>query len=225
MSSLNYSGAPERQRFSSSTKTGNIMKSKLFTASLLASAIFVGLGLAPAMAQNTNTPAIDQAQQNISARIEQGMASGHITPSEARELFRRDREIQIREDRFKSNGRATPQERQQLRAELDSLSADVERMMANRDVVTQRGNTNTNGIDNRQDDISDRIEEGISSGEITRREARMLRSQQRDIARHEASFKRDGVVTRQERRQLRNELSMLRDEVERMTDNDRRERR
>lgn len=201
------------------------MKSKLFTASLLASAIFVGLGASPAMAQNTNTPAIDQAQQNISARIEQGMASGHITPSEARELFRRDREIQIREDRFKSNGRATPQERQQLRAELDSLAADVERMMANRDVVTQRGNTNTNGIDNRQDDISDRIEEGISSGEITRREARMLHSQQRDIARHEASFKRDGVVTQQERRQLRNELAMLRDEVERMTDNDRRERR
>jgi hypothetical protein len=88
------------------------------------------------------------------------MASGHITPSEARELYRRDREIEIRESRFKSNGVATPQERQQLRADLDSLPADVERMMANRDVVGQRGNTNTHGIDVRQDNICELIDEG-----------------------------------------------------------------
>ncbi|MEO8118757.1 MAG: hypothetical protein ABI606_05470 [Rhodoferax sp.] len=200
------------------------MKSKLFTASLLASAMFVGLGISPAMAQNTNTPAIDQAQQNISARIQQGMASGHITPSEARELYRRDREIQIRESRFKANGSATPQERQQLRAELDRLAADVERMMANRDVVGQRGNTNTNGIDNRQLNISQRIDEGVLSGRISQREARRLFNRERDIARHEASFKRDGVVTPQERRQLRIELATLRDEVDRMIRDDRRGR-
>src|SRR5665647_132370 len=97
------------------------MKSKFFTASLLASAMFVSLGLSPAMAQGNNTPAIDRAQQAISARIQQGLASGHITPSEARELYRRDREIEIRESRFKSDGNATPQERQQLRADLDGL--------------------------------------------------------------------------------------------------------
>ncbi|WP_114973966.1 hypothetical protein [Rhodoferax ferrireducens] len=201
------------------------MKSKLFTASLLASAMFVGLGLSPAMAQNTSTPAIDRAQQTISARIQQGMASGHITPSEARELYRRERDIETRENRFKANGSATPQERQQLRAELDSLAADVERMMANRDVVGQRGNANTSGIDNRQLSISQRIDEGVLSGRISQREARRLFSREREIARHEASFKRDGVVTPQERRQLRIELATLRDEVERMIRNDRRARR
>lgn len=201
------------------------MKSKLIIASVLASAMFVGLGLSPAMAQNTNTPAIDQAQQNISARIQQGMASGHITPSEARELYRREREIEMREDRFKADGRATPQERQQLRADLDGLGADVERMMANRNVVTQRGNTNTNGIDNRQDNISERIEEGVLSGHLSQREARRLQRRERDIAREEARFKRDGVLTPQERRQLRAELAMLRDEVERLISNDRRGRR
>ncbi|OGA99912.1 MAG: hypothetical protein A3E79_15365 [Burkholderiales bacterium RIFCSPHIGHO2_12_FULL_61_11] len=199
------------------------MKSKFFTASLLASALFVGLGLSPAMAQGTNTPRIDNAQQAISARIQQGLASGHITPSEARDLYRRDREIDIRESRYKSDGRATPQERQQLRTDLDRLSADVERMMANRDVVGQRGNTY--GIDNRQFNISESIDEGVRSGRINRREARRLYSRERDIARHEASFKRDGVVTRQERRQLRNELTALRAEVERMMRNDRRGRR
>lgn len=196
------------------------MKSKLFTTSLLASALFVGLGLAPVMAQGTSTPAIDRAQQEISARIQQGMASGHITPSEARELFRRDREISVRENRFKSDGNATPQERQQLRADLDSLSAQVERMMANRDVVSQPGNTN--GIDNRQFNIAQRIEEGVRDGRITQREARRLESRERDIARLEARFKRDGVVTPQERRQLREELTRLRDDVERLIRNQRR---
>lgn len=199
------------------------MKSKLLTASLLASALFVGLGLSPAMAQGTNTPAIDSAQQAISARIQQGLASGHITPFEARELYRRDREIENREIRFKSSGNVTPQERQQLKADLDGLSAEVERMIANRDVVAQPGSTS--GIDNRQFNISERIDEGVRSGRITRREARRLLSRERDIARHEASFKRDGVVTQQERRQLQNELTALRAEVERMMRNDRRGRR
>ncbi|MEO7400324.1 MAG: hypothetical protein ABIV07_06090, partial [Polaromonas sp.] len=107
------------------------MKSKMLTASLLASALFAGLGMAPAMAQGTNTPGIDRAQQAVSARIHQGMASGRITPSEAQVLYRRDREIEIRESRFKADGSASPQERQQLRAELDALNAEIDRMMAN----------------------------------------------------------------------------------------------
>lgn len=198
------------------------MKSKLFTTSLLASALFVGLAPSLAMAQGTTTPRIDQAQQAISARIQQGLASGHITPSEARELYRRDRDINIRESRFKSDGRATAQERQQLRADVDALSADVERMIANRAVVGQPGNTQ--GIDNRQVNIGQRIDEGVSAGRISQREASRLHSRERDIARLEARFKRDGVVTPQERRQLQNELTKLRQDVERAMNSARRGR-
>jgi len=195
------------------------MKSKFFTTSLLASALFLGMGLAPVMAQGTSTPAIDRTQQAISARIQQGMASGHITPSEARELYRRDRDIDIRESLFKANGSATPQERQQLRSDLDGLGAEVERMMANRDYVQPPGTTNTNGIDNRQRNISARIDEGVRSGRITQREARRLLNRERAIARHEVSYKRDGVVTQQERRQLRDELAMLNADVDQMMRN------
>ena len=199
------------------------MKSKFLTVSLLASALFAGLGLAPVMAQGTHTPGIDQAQQAISARIQQGLASGHITPSEAQVLYRRDQEIAAREARFKSNGVATQQERQQLRADLDGLSAEVERMMANRDVAGRPGNAgNTPGIDNREFEISQRIDEGVRTGRITQREAAKLHQRERRIERHEAQFKSDGVVTAQERRQLRNELTALRDDVERMMRNRRR---
>jgi hypothetical protein len=196
------------------------MKSKLLSASLLASALFAGFGMTPAMAQGTSTPAIDRAQQAVSARIQQGMASGQITPSEAQVLYRRDREIEIRENRFKADGSASPQERQQLRADLDALNAEVDRMMSNRNA---RGlYNNTPGIDNSEFNISQRIDEGIRSGRITQREARRLHEREREIQRHEAAFKSDGVVTQQERRQLRSELTALRDELERMMRNDRR---
>lgn len=197
------------------------MKSKFFTTSLLASALFLGLGLAPVMAQGTSTPALDRAQQAISARIQQGMASGHITPSEARELLRRDREIDLRESRFKANGTATPQERQQLRVDVDRLGNEVERLMMNNDYVQPPGNSasTTTGIDNRQLNISARIDDGVRSGRITRREARRLQNRERAIARHEAAYKRDGVVTPQERRQLRDELARLNADLARMMRN------
>lgn len=198
------------------------MKSKFLTASLLASALFAGVGMSPAMAQGTNTPRIDQAQQAISARIQQGLASGQITPSEAQVLYRRDREIQMRENQYKAYGNVHPQQRQQLRDDLSALGADVERMMNNRDVVRPAGNAaQTPGIDNQDAQISQRIDEGFRSGRITPREARKLQSQQREIARHEAYFKSDGIVTQQEQRQLRNELAALSNEVERMMRNDR----
>ncbi len=189
------------------------MKSKLLTTSLLASALFAGLGMSPAMAQNTSTPQVDRAQQAISARIQQGLNSGHITPSEAQALYARDRDIAAKEAFFKSNGQATPQERQQLRADLDALGADVERMMANN--VYTRPVANTPGLDNQEYRLSQRIDEGVRDGRISQREARRLHNRERTFQQHEASFKADGVLTQQERRQLRNELSALREEIDR----------
>ncbi|WP_395054675.1 hypothetical protein [Polaromonas sp.] len=196
------------------------MKSKLLTTSLLASALFAGLGMSPAMAQHTNTPHVDRAQQAIGARIQQGLNSGHITPSEAQVLYRRDSDIAAREAYFKSNDQATPQERQQLRAELDALSAEVERMMANNVYNAPRA-VGTPGLDNQEYRISQRIDEGVRSGHITQREARRLHNRERVIAQHEASFKADGRLTQQERRQLRSELRDLLDDVERAMRNGR----
>lgn len=201
------------------------MTSKIFTASLLATAL-LGLGMTPAMAQSNNTPGIDNTQQAISARIQQGVQAGRITPSEAQALYTREREISVREMRIKSDGNATPQERQQLRTDLAALNGDVERMIANNVVVAPPGSPggpgNTNGIDQQEYNIGQRIDEGVRTGHINQREARDLRTRQRTYERHEASYKSDGVVTKQERRQLRTELSTLRDRVERMMKNNRR---
>ena len=110
-----------------------------------------------------------------------------------------------------------------LRTELGALSADVERLMANRDAPRSPAGS-TPGIDNQAQQISQRIDEGVKLGLITQREARRLKSREREIARHETFFKSDGVVTQQERRQLRSELDELRQEVERHINNDSRNR-
>jgi Spy/CpxP family protein refolding chaperone len=196
------------------------MKSKLLTASLLASALLAGLAAAPAMAQNTYTPGIDRAQADVHARIHQGLESGQITPSEAQQLYRRDSNISLRESQYKADGRATPAERQQLRADLDGLKAEVERMIANRNVVG--GTVAGGGIDRSEFNIRARIEEGVRARLITPREADRLHRRERMIDRHEAAYRADGVLTPRERGQLRSELTVLRDEVERMMNNNRR---
>lgn len=48
-----------------------------------------------------------------------------------------------------------------------------------------------------------RIQQGIHSGELTRKEARILRREQRDIRRMKRHFVRDGRISRHERRVLR----------------------
>ena len=60
----------------------------------------------------------------------------------------------------------------------------------------------TPGIDRRQDMQQKRIEQGVRSGELNKREAARLERHQQHIGRMEDRAKADGVVTRQERARL-----------------------
>lgn len=199
-----------------------ISVTKVSTTALtfLVAAMLVGLGITPAMAQHTYTPGIDRSQQEINARIQQGIASGHISQQESQQLLQRERELRMREARMKADGRADPQERQRLREDLASLHAQVERKMSNPIVADQRANR-TPGIDQQQQQIHARIEQGVRIGRITQSEAKKLRRQERDIERQEARFKSDGRISQQERRQLQQQLAALHDNVERMMNNTR----
>jgi uncharacterized membrane protein YebE (DUF533 family) len=67
----------------------------------------------PVMAQ-TNTPRIDQRQQNQQQRIEQGVKSGALTEREANRLEKAQERIQGMEDKAKADGIVTAQERKRL---------------------------------------------------------------------------------------------------------------
>jgi len=61
-------------------------------------------------------------------------------------------------------------------------------------------------VDVRQAEQRERIDDGVASGELTRREAAGLRAQQAHVRHEEREAKADGVVTRRERRHLQREL-------------------
>lgn len=204
------------------------MNSKFLSTSLLAAALFAGLGMVPVMAQyggyrqgdeqarqgEPYTPGIDQGQHTISVRIHKGQASGRITPSEAQVLYQREREISARVNRFKADGHVSYQERLQLRTDFDSLNAEVDRMLNSSDRMPR--SDNTPGIDRSQRQISQRIDEAVRLGRLNEYEAQKLRRRGYEIERREAYFKSDGVATPLERQRLRDELAALNGELDRM---------
>lgn len=61
------------------------------------------------------------------------------------------------------------------------------------------------GVNHRQYDQRNRVQQGVRSGELTREEAQTLRGEQRDIRQTEREYKSDGVLTRTERKDLHQE--------------------
>jgi len=62
-------------------------------------------------------------------------------------------------------------------------------------------------VNERQDRQYQRIEQGIKSGELNRKEAKRLVKQQANIAKQEASFKSDGSFTKRERAVIQKKLT------------------
>lgn len=76
-------------------------------------------------------------------------------------------------------------------------------------------------IEQRLDRQHWRIKQGVRSGELTRKEARSLRRQQRRISRLERRFSSDGWLDRGERHELRDKLDRASDRIYRLKHNDR----
>src|SRR5215468_2845296 len=68
---------------------------------------------APAPAA-TSTPRIDQRRENQQDRIQQGVKSGQLTRHETRSLHRGQRHVARMEQRAKSDGVVTSQERHRI---------------------------------------------------------------------------------------------------------------
>ncbi|HEY6772852.1 MAG TPA: hypothetical protein VI140_02660 [Oxalicibacterium sp.] len=183
----------------------------LATAVLATTSFFAG-------AENVRSYGIDQQQQDIHARIEQGIAYGLITQDEADELSRRESSIQQRAAGFRRDGTLTPQERDQLRRDLDALHAGVERSLRN---TRMKGSPDgyLPDLAGRATQIGKRIDYGISSGLITRTEAQRLMQRETDIYHREAAFRVDGQITQPEKDMLQHDLEALNRDVERLLKN------
>ena len=85
----------------------------------------VAYGQAQAPNYGTNDPNIQQRMQNQQQRIDQGVASGQLTPKEAGRLQAQEAKIKQDEARMKSDGKLTPKERKKLNKELDKESERI----------------------------------------------------------------------------------------------------
>lgn len=92
-----------------------------FTLTLAADAALAG----------TNDPGIQQREQNQQQRIDQGVASGQLTPREAGKLDAQQARIQQREARMKADGNLTAAERRKLTREQDRASRNIYRKKHN----------------------------------------------------------------------------------------------
>lgn len=91
---------------------------------------------APAFA-GPATPGLDQREARMEKRIDQGAASGQLTPKEQRKLERREAKLERDEARAKADGKVTPQERRRLNREADRESRDIRRQKHDKQRVTQ----------------------------------------------------------------------------------------
>lgn len=102
------------------------MNHKHLFAAVLASAV-----LAPAFAQNTNTPTIDQRQVNQQNRINNGVQSGALNAKETENLEKREAKIEADKQAAKADGKVTRGERRHLMREENRASHAIYRKKHN----------------------------------------------------------------------------------------------
>jgi hypothetical protein len=168
----------------------------------------VAYGQAQAPNYGTNDPGIQQRMQNQEQRIDQGVKSGALTPKETGRIEAEQAKIQQTEQRMKSDGQLTPKERQKLRNMQDRSS----RHIYNQKHDAQTANVGSSGADigsmkdpriqRRMQNMEQRIDQGVKSGELTPKEAGKLEAEQARIKQAESRMKSDGNLTGQERQKL-----------------------
>lgn len=79
-----------------------------------------------------NTPRVDQRQANQEQRIDQGVASGSLTQREANRMERGQQHVDNMENRAKSDGVVTRQERARLHQAQDVQSKRIYRQKHDR---------------------------------------------------------------------------------------------
>ncbi len=170
----------------------------------------------PATKSCTKDPGVNHRQDNQHDRISQGVKSGQLTKEEAKSVASTQKEIRQEEAQYKSDGILTKDERKDLQQDLHAASKDI--YEEKHDSETRPGvtpaepktcGTKNPGINYRQENQKERIEQGIQSGELTKKEIASLAHKEAVLARMEKRMKEDGTLTPEERMKLQNMQSLL----------------
>lgn len=185
------------------------MKNKTLTLFAAAAASVLALSAGTASAQAWTS--INERQATLDARIDAGVRSGDLTRGEAVELRGAFNEVAQLEARYRVDG-LSAWERTDLERRFDALSTrirydrnDDQERRGDRD--GRRDNNDNDRWDNnwrnsdgrwmninqRQERLDRRIDQGLRTGKITRREAYRLRADFQTIARLETRYRVNGL--------------------------------
>jgi hypothetical protein len=166
-------------------------------------AVLIALPLVAAA--GTRDPGVNQRQYNQHQRIQQGVKSGELTRGETRRLAAEQRHIRHEEARYKSDGQLTRAERGDLQHDLNRSRRHI---YAEKHDVQHRppAAVRDPAVNARQHNQHERIAQGVRSGALTQDEAKALRTEQRSIRQEERQYKSDGILARDERRDLHQDL-------------------
>lgn len=158
-------------------------------------------------AAGSRDPGVNQRQHHQQHRIQQGVQSGELTRGETRRVEAEQRRIRHEERAYKADGHVTRAERADLRRDQNHASRDIYRQKhdaQDRPPAAMRDP----GVNARQHNQHDRIAQGVRSGSLTKDEAKGLRDDQRSIRQDERQNKSDGTLTRDERKDLHQDLNV-----------------
>jgi len=200
---------------------------KTYFVKTIATLGFVTLALNAYADRDTHDPDVNARQEHQDKRIKRGVKSGELTKHEAKELRGDQRDVKQLEKAYKSDGTLTNAERKDLHHELNQNSKDIYKQKhdgQDRTVGgTGVGNPGTSGnaspdtrdplVNARQQNQADRIQQGVQSGELTKREAGKLREERKDIKQLEQAYKSDGTLTSAERKDMHHELNELSNDI------------
>ena len=182
---------------------------KFLAMAVAASALAVA---APASAQVWQN--INQRQAQLDARIDAGVRDGSLTRQEAIRLRGEFRNLASLEARYRINGLSYG-ERADLDRRFDALSSQIRYQRNDGQDRGDRGGWNNgrgNGgwtsINERQQQLNDRINVGLRDRSLSRVEAARLRVEFNNIARLEARYRANGL-NRFERTDLQRRFDYL----------------
>lgn len=160
---------------------------RLLISAAVASAALLSI---PTAANAQAWVGINQRQANLDRRIDQGVRSGELTRREAIILRGDFRTLVNLEARYRrTRGGLDGRERSDLNRRFNVLSA---RVYGNKHDRQDRPGGGWLSINQRQANLDRRIDQGVRSGELTRREAIILRGEFRTLVRLEAQYRRSG---------------------------------
>jgi len=148
-----------------------------------------------------------QRMQSQHQRIEQGARSGQLNQREEARLNREQRQIRQEAREYRSDGVMTHAERADLRHDQNRASRHIYAEKHDGQSGAP-GVARDPGVNARQVNQRERIQQGIRSGELTRGEVRQIGAEQRAIRQEERQYKSDGVLTKAERKDLQQDLNV-----------------